>query len=193
MKFVAAFLLAVAGACHGSSVVSVTDDPDDYLPMPPYRCIQHGVFGNDPTEDEAVQEDAIRKMLVSVLGAQKIKDNPDCGKIDPAWCKEEGKLYPIPCNCHAYFQCVRLEAGRPLLPCPHKCAPYDLVFNPMNGVCNNKDTAPPGTCFDTPTSPMPSPSTPTTKPTTPTTKPTTPTTKPTTTTAKPTTTTPNPA
>merc|ERR1719300_1315759 len=200
MKFVAAFLLAVAGACHGSSVVSVTDDPDDYLPMPPYRCIQHGVFGNDPTEDEVVQEDAIRKMLVSVLGAQKIKDNPECGVIDPAWCKEEGKLYPIPCNCHAYFQCVKIEPKRPLLPCPHKCEPYDLVFNPMNGVCNNKDTAPPGTCFDTPTSPMPSPSTPTTKPTTATTKPTTPTpkpttttTKPTTTTAKPTTTTPNPA
>ena len=89
--------VAVAGNARGSSVVGVTDDPDDYLPMPPYRCIQHGVFNGDLT-GEATQEAAIRKMLVSVLGAQKLKDNPECGVIDPAWCKEEGKLYPIPCK-----------------------------------------------------------------------------------------------
>merc|ERR1712110_1345560 len=95
MKFVAVVLLSLAAATRGSSVVSVTDGPDDYLPMPPYRCIQHGVFANDMTEAEAeaTQEDAIRKMLVSVLGAQKLMDNPECGVIDPAWCKDEGKLY----------------------------------------------------------------------------------------------------
>merc|ERR1711962_1574105 len=187
---VAALLLLSLVSVQGSALVRTVGgdpDPDDWLPMPPYRCIQHGGITEDITG--ATQEKALKNMLLSVLGEQKLKDNPDCGKIDPAWCKEEGKLYPIPCNCHAYFQCVKIEPKRPLLPCPHKCEPYDLVFNPMNGVCNNKDTAPPGTCFDTPTSPMPSPSTPTTKPTTPTTKPTTPTTKPTT---KPTTT-PNPA
>merc|ERR1712018_361801 len=66
----------------------------------------------------------------------------------------------------------------------------------MNGVCNNKDTAPPGTCSDTPTGPTEKPTTSTTptpqKPTTTTEKPTTTTPKPTTTTPKPTTTTPKP-
>merc|ERR1711994_113532 len=137
--------------------------------MPPYRCISHGDYHSQLTG--ASQVDAIRHMLIDIHGVQKIRDDPQCGVIDPDWCKEEGKLYPIPCNCHAYFQCVRLEAGRPLLPCPHKCHPYDLVFNPMNGVCNNEDTAPPGTCFDTPTGPSTVSTTPMT--TTPITTPTT--------------------
>ena len=95
----AVFLLSLAVATSGSWV-GVTDDPDDYLPMPPYRCIQHGVFTSEMTEAEAEakQQDAIQKMLVSVLGAQHLMDNPECGVIDPAWCKEEGKLYPIPCK-----------------------------------------------------------------------------------------------
>merc|ERR1711997_1296909 len=138
--------------------------------MPPYRCISHGDYHTALTSD--LQYEAISRMLRDILGDQKLRDDPQCGVIDPAWCQEEGKLYPIPCNCHAYFQCVKIEPKRPLLPCPHKCEPYDLVFNPMNGVCNNKDTAPPGTCFDTPTSPMPTSSSPTTKPTTPTPTPT---------------------
>merc|ERR1711936_1433775 len=166
-------LFVALSACMASalSVVNVGsehDDPDDYLPMPPYRCIRHGNFADEVTG--ATQEAAIQKMLLSVLGAQKIRDDPKCGVIDPAWCKEEGK---------------------PLLPCPHKREPYDLVFDPFNGVCNNKDTAPPGTCYDTPTGPTNPP----TKSTTPMPKPTPTTPKRTTskrTTPKRTTTTPKP-
>ena len=27
-----------------------------------------------------------------------LNDKPDCGVIDPAWCKGEGQNYPIPCK-----------------------------------------------------------------------------------------------
>ena len=88
---------------QGSALVRTVGgdpDPDDWLPMPPYRCIQHGGIAEDITG--ATQEKALKNMLLSVLGEQKLKDNPDCGKIDPAWCKEEGKLYPIPCKLMLY-------------------------------------------------------------------------------------------
>ena len=82
--------------------------------------------------------------------------------------------------------CVTLEVGEGLRPCPHKCNPYDLVFDPNNGVCNNYDTAPPGTCADTPTAPTTIATT-TKAPATTTEAPTTTTKAPTTTTKAPTT------
>ena len=27
-----------------------------------------------------------------------LRDKPDCGVIDPAWCKGQGQNYPIPCK-----------------------------------------------------------------------------------------------
>ena len=29
-----------------------------------------------------------------------LRDKPDCGVIDPAWCKGEGQNYPIPCEAN---------------------------------------------------------------------------------------------
>lgn len=80
-----------------------------------------------------------------------------------------------------------------LNPCPYKCKPYDLVFDPNTQVCAKEDQAPPGTCFDTPsspspTSPSPSPTEPITTPNTTPTTPTPTTTTPTTTTSTSTTT-----
>ena len=29
---------------------------------------------------------------------ETLRDKPDCGVIDPAWCKGQGQNYPIPCK-----------------------------------------------------------------------------------------------
>ena len=103
----ALFLMALgATATHASKslvrvATKVSDDPnpDDYLPMPPYRCIRQG-SGIAATHvfTSVDHEDDIRNMLLEIHGEQKLRDTPECGVIDPAWCKEEGKLYPIPCK-----------------------------------------------------------------------------------------------
>jgi hypothetical protein len=116
----------------------------------------------------------------------------DCPVIDPVdsetWCVNGADFYPVPCNCHAYYRCFTMEAGKPMVPCVYKCKPFDLVFDPNTKSCVKEDQAPPGTCYTTSTRP-PTGTTPTKPPTTPkpttasttTPKPTVPTTVPTTT------------
>merc|ERR1712117_301210 len=110
----------------------------------------------------------------------------DCAVFTGEDCTEEGKRYRVACNCHAYMWCLdRGEAS--LNACFYKCDPVSLIFDPQAELCVNQDQAPPGTCFDTPSTLMPP-----TDPTTTTPKPTTTTettTAPTTTTATTTTTT----
>ena len=36
--------------------------------------------------------------MVDMHGEDVLRDKPDCGVIDPAWCKAEGQNYPIPCE-----------------------------------------------------------------------------------------------
>merc|ERR1712214_148371 len=81
----------------------------------------------------------------------------------------------------------RGEGNGTLSACFYKCNPTDLIFDPQTELCENQDQAPPGTCFDTPSTLMPptDPTTTTPKPTT--TTVTTTTTKTTTTTTAPTT------
>ena len=39
--------------------------------------------------------------------------------------------------------------------CFYKCDPVSLIFDPQTEMCMNQDQAPPGTCFDTPSTLMP--------------------------------------
>merc|ERR1719347_1865308 len=98
----------------------------------------------------------------------------------------KANYFSIPCNCHAFFSCNVMDATAELKLCPHWCFPRSLVFDPNTQACVRFDLAPPGTCYDTPSTPDP------TNPTTeyvPTTTPFVPTTEEETTTPEPTTTT----
>merc|ERR1719414_465354 len=119
----------------------------------------------------------------------------DCPVFTDEDCTEEGKRYRVACNCHAYMWCLnRGEGNGTLSACFYKCNPTDLIFDPQTELCENQDQAPPGTCFDTPSTLMPptDPTTTTPKPTTTTVTTTTPTTTSTTTTTTTTVTTTTP-
>ena len=42
----------------------------------------------------------IRDLMSEIHDEQTLKDKPDCGVIDPAWCEadDEGQLFSIPCK-----------------------------------------------------------------------------------------------
>merc|ERR1712038_1544054 len=138
--------------------------------------------------------------FVASASAQEVPcvDQPiydgDCPVFTDEDCTEEGKRYRVACNCHAYMWC--LDRGEDTLnACFYKCNPTSLIFDPQTELCVKQDQAPPGTCFDTPSTIMPptDQTTTTPKPTTTTETTTTPTTtSSTTTTTTTTTTTPPP-
>lgn len=61
--------------------------------LPFYRCIDH-TYKYGP---RGARRD-IRDLMVDMHGENVLRDKPDCGVIDPAWCKAEGQNYPIPCE-----------------------------------------------------------------------------------------------
>merc|ERR1712223_1250334 len=164
-------LSSIPSGCYGN------DDP--YVFMPEYRCLDHPYMPNNPRGRFYTSKRDIRDLMSDFHSEETLRDKPDCGVIDPAWCKGQGQNYPIPCNCHAYFTCNVLDQTATLKPCPHWCEPRSLVFDSNTQVCVKYDQAPPGICFDTPS---------TIDPTEPTTEPAPTTTPEPTTTAEPTTT-----
>jgi len=141
----------------------------DWPPIPePYRCLESGRSSLD-------FEDELYDTFVTLNGGERA----DCPLITDDIC--EGKqFYPVPCNCHAYVECVQFETDGDQRACIKKCEPYDLIYDPNTQVCVYETQAPPGVCADTPVSPavpyttlgplLPDPTTP--EPTTP--EPTTP-------------------
>merc|ERR1712212_861567 len=182
-----------------SALISESNGQEPVVFMPPYRCLDRAYEPVGPRGRFTPRRRDIRDLMSEIHDEQTLKDKPDCGVIDPAWCEadDEGQLFSIPCNCHAYFSCNVMDATAELKPCPHWCFPRSLVFDPNTQACVRFDLAPPGTCYDTPSTPDPTEPTteyvPTTKEETTTPEPTTqPPTTPepttTTTTAAPTTT-----
>jgi len=169
-----------------SAVISESNGQEPVVFMPPYRCLDRAYEPVGPRGRFTPRRRDIRDLMSEIHDEQTLKDKPDCGVIDPAWCEadDEGQLFSIPCNCHAYFSCNVMDATAELKPCPHWCFPRSLVFDPNTQACVRFDLAPPGTCYDTPSTPDP------TEPTTeyvPTTTPFVPTTEEETTTPEPTT------
>jgi len=141
-----------------SSVLTGSNGSDDPLIfMPPYRCLDRAYEPVGPRGRFTPRRRDIRDLMSEIHSEQTLKDKPDCGVIDPAWCEadDEGQLFSIPCNCHAYFSCNILDASAKLKPCPHWCEPRSLVFDPNTQSCVKFDQAPPGVCYDTPSTPDP--------------------------------------
>jgi len=160
-----AFIGAFASFPSGSHCYESDDDPLVF--MPPYRCLDRAFEEEGPRGRFYPRSRDIRDLMSEIHSEKTLQDTPECGVIDPAWCKAEGQNYPIPCNCHAYFTCNILDSTLELKPCPHWCEPRGLVFDSNTQVCVKFDIAPPGICYDTPsTSPEPVSST-TPEPTTP--------------------------
>merc|ERR1712038_1331330 len=141
-----------------SSVLSGSNALEDpVIFMPPYRCIDRAYEPVGPRGRFTPRRRDIRDLMSEIHDEQTLRDKPDCGVIDPAWCEadDEGQLFSIPCNCHAYFSCNILDASAKLKPCPHWCEPRSLVFDPNTQSCVKFDQAPPGVCYDTPSTPDP--------------------------------------
>merc|ERR1711963_1120673 len=139
-----------------SALISESNGQDVF--MPPYRCLDRAYEPVGPRGRFTPRRRDIRDLMSEIHNEQTLKDKPDCGVIDPAWCEadDEGQLFSIPCNCHAYFSCNVLDATAQLKPCPHWCNPRALVFDPNTQSCVAFDQAPPGVCYDTPsTTPEP--------------------------------------
>merc|ERR1712218_55215 len=114
-------LSSIPSGCYGN------DDP--YVFMPEYRCLDHPYMPNNPRGRFYTSKRDIRDLMSDFHSEETLRDKPDCGVIDPAWCKGQGQNYPIPCNCHAYFTCNVLDQTATLKPCPHWCEPRSLVFD----------------------------------------------------------------
>merc|ERR1711963_384615 len=139
-----------------SALISESNGQDVF--MPPYRCLDRAYEPVGPRGRFTPRRRDIRDLMSEIHNEQTLKDKPDCGVIDPAWCEadDEGQLFSIPCNCHAYFSCNVLDATAQLKPCPHWWNPRALVFDPNTQSCVAFDQAPPGVCYDTPsTTPEP--------------------------------------
>ena len=62
-----------------------------------YRCLDHA-FKTGPRGRFFPMRRDIRDLMSEIHSEEILRDKPDCGVIDPAWCKDEGQNYPIPCN-----------------------------------------------------------------------------------------------
>jgi len=141
---------------YGYENDDLVSDDEPYVFMPPYRCLDRAYMEEGPRGRFFGMRRDIRDLMSEIHSEKNLEDKPDCGVIDPAMCKGEGQNYAINCNCHAYFTCNYLDASGDLKPCPHWCEPKELVFDPNTQVCVKFDIAPPGICYDTPsTSPEP--------------------------------------
>ena len=49
--------------------------------------------------------------MSEIHSEQTLKDKPDCGVIDPAWCEadDEGQLFSIPCKRNATVHALEIH------------------------------------------------------------------------------------
>ena len=61
------------------------------------RCLDRA-FNEGPRGRFFPMTRDIRDLMSEIHSEQTLEDKPDCGVIDPAWCKGEGQNYPITCK-----------------------------------------------------------------------------------------------
>ena len=62
------------------------------------RCLDHPYMPNNPRGRFYPAKRDIRDLMSDFHSEETLRDKPDCGVIDPAWCKGQGQNYPIPCK-----------------------------------------------------------------------------------------------
>ena len=62
------------------------------------RCLDHPYMPNNPRGRFYTSKRDIRDLMSDFHSEETLRDKPDCGVIDPAWCKGQGQNYPIPCK-----------------------------------------------------------------------------------------------
>ena len=62
------------------------------------RCLDHPYMPNSPRGRFYPSKRDIRDLMSDFHSEATLRDKPDCGVIDPAWCKGQGQNYPIPCK-----------------------------------------------------------------------------------------------
>ena len=62
------------------------------------RCLDHPYMPNNPRGRFYPSKRDIRDLMSDFHSEETLRDKPDCGVIDPAWCKGQGQNYPIPCK-----------------------------------------------------------------------------------------------
>ena len=79
--------------------------------LPFCRCLDRAYEPVGPRGRFTPRRRDIRDLMSEIHSEQTLKDKPDCGVIDPAWCEadDEGQLFSIPCKRITTVQALQIH------------------------------------------------------------------------------------